>query len=133
MTVTTAVILLGHGSRDPLWSQPMQAMATAISAASPQLPVVCAYLELTLPTAEQASTELLARHPDLARIVLYPVFLGMGSHLREDLPALVESLQAKFPQVQIHITEALGMDGRLIQLVAQSVLQTCQRLDEAQS
>ena len=123
-----AVVLLGHGSRDPIWCQPMQAMAKAIVHAQPELPVVCAYLELCEPTAEHAIGELVQRNPGLRTIVVYPVFLGMGLHLREDLPQLAQTLQQQFPQIQVHFTPALGMDEQLIQLVAASVLKTCATL-----
>ena len=126
-----AVILLGHGSRDPLWSQPMQAMAQAITQARPDMPAVCAFLELCEPTAQQAIAQLLAADAQIEQVVVYPVFLGMGLHLREDLPEIAQSLQQQFPAVAIHFTPALGMDAQLIALVSQSVLQSCAALAEA--
>ena len=48
------IILFAHGSRDPLWRQPIEAVAERIRASAPQVPVRCAYLEAcepSLPTA----------------------------------------------------------------------------------
>lgn len=108
----------------------MQAMAQAISHARPGMPAVCAFLELCEPTAEQAIAQLLATDAQIEQVVIYPVFLGMGLHLREDLPEIEHSLQQQFPGVAIHFTPALGMDAQLIALVCQSVLQSCAALAE---
>ena len=125
---TTAAVLLGHGSRDPIWCQPMQAMAAAIVQARPHIPATCAYLELCEPDAQTAIETLLAQHAGIERVVVYPVFLGMGLHLRDDLPELAQQLQEQFPQLDIHFTPALGMDQQLIELVAQCVVTACERL-----
>ena len=48
-SMTRAVILFGHGSRDPLWRQPMEAVAARLARRRPDVPVRCAYLELEQP------------------------------------------------------------------------------------
>ena len=108
----------------------MQAMAQAIMQARPNLPAQCAFLELCEPTAAQAIEQLLAEHAGIEQVLIYPVFLGMGLHLREDLPEIESALQQQFPGVVIHFTPALGMDAQLIALVSQSVLQSCAALAE---
>ena len=42
-----AIILFAHGSRDPLWHKPIQAVAQRITERDAQELVRCAYLELT--------------------------------------------------------------------------------------
>ena len=42
-------IVFAHGSRDPLWRVPIEAVARHIQSLAPQLHVRCAYLELMLP------------------------------------------------------------------------------------
>ena len=37
-----AIILFGHGSRDPLWRLPMETVAARLRALQPELPVRCA-------------------------------------------------------------------------------------------
>ena len=44
-----AIVLFAHGSRDPLWHRPIQAVADAIALRAPATPVACAYLELSTP------------------------------------------------------------------------------------
>ena len=43
------IILLGHGSRDPLWRRPIEAVAERLEQRHPGVAVSCAYLELEQP------------------------------------------------------------------------------------
>ena len=44
-----AIVLFAHGSRDPLWHRPMQAVAERVALRLPGAKVACAYLELSTP------------------------------------------------------------------------------------
>ena len=86
-----AVILFAHGSRDPLWKRPVEAVAGRLRILRPDARVVCAYLELDAPDLAAATDELVqggARH-----ITVLPMFLGIGRHAREDLPLLLQAVQ----------------------------------------
>lgn len=112
-----AVVLFAHGSRDPLWHKPMEAVAAQLLLAQPQLQVRCAYLELSSPDLASACAELVAT--GVTQITVLPMFLGVGRHAREDLPALLVQLRAQYPQVQFTLKTAVGEDPRLVKLLAQ--------------
>ncbi|MBK9345725.1 MAG: CbiX/SirB N-terminal domain-containing protein [Burkholderiales bacterium] len=111
------VILFGHGSRDPLWHKPIEAVAAQTAALSPDTPVACAYLELSTPDLATAVAGLVERQVRAVRIV--PLFLGVGRHAREDLPVLVAQLRQTYPEVTFTLNKAVGEDSRLVQLLAQ--------------
>lgn len=116
-----AVILFGHGSRDPLWRQPIEAVAQRLAAMQPGLPVRCAYLELDTPDLSTAAAELAgggARH-----VTILPLFLGTGRHAREDLPQLLDRLRASHPQVDFRLLPSVGEDNRVIELLAKIALE----------
>ena len=118
----TGVIVFAHGSRDPLWRKPMEAVAEAIRLRQPQTQVSCAYLELCdpdLPTAVQQMVETGVRH-----IRVLPAFLGVGLHARQDLPELVKSLRQTFPEVAFDLLSTAGEDPRVIALLAELALGT---------
>ena len=46
----SSLILFAHGSRDPLWRDPLERLAAAVRAAMPDRNVECAYLELCAPS-----------------------------------------------------------------------------------
>ncbi|MBX3652759.1 MAG: CbiX/SirB N-terminal domain-containing protein [Ramlibacter sp.] len=109
-------ILFAHGSRDPQWRQPMEAVAQRLRAQRPDAPVRCAYLELTAPDLPTAAAELIAEGARSVRIT--PLFLGTGKHAREDLPVLVEQLRQAHPNVAFSLQAAVGEDPRLLDLIA---------------
>lgn len=120
MTLATelcGVILLGHGSRDPLWRAPIEAVQARVAQAQPQTPCCCAYLELTEPSLAQAADQLIARGVRQLRIT--PMFLGTGKHAREDIPRLVAELQARHPGIAVEVQASVGEDARVTALLAQ--------------
>lgn len=114
------IVLFAHGSRDPQWHQPIQAVQRQIQGLQPDTPVVCAYLELSTPNLAQA-TEMLMK-VGVRAVTIVPLLLGVGKHAREDLPALVVELQAAYPQISMTLRPAVGEDPRLIRLLAEIAL-----------
>lgn len=111
------LVLLAHGSRDPLWRRPVQAVQTRLAEAAPQLAVRCAYLELCAPDLASAVQELQAA--GLERITVVPLFFGAGRHVREDLPRLVQELADANPGLSLRLAPVAGEDARLIALLAE--------------
>lgn len=120
-TVLQGVILLGHGSRDPLWRAPLEAVLARIQQTQPQLPCCCAYLELTAPSFAEAADQLIAQGVRQLRVT--PMFLGTGKHAREDIPRLVADLRARHPDVLIEVQDSVGEDARVTALLAQIATQ----------
>jgi len=117
----TGVVLFAHGSRDPLWRAPMEAVAARVAQAQPDLPVVCAYLELSTPDLATACQQLVDRGARQIRVL--PLFLGVGKHAREDLPLLMDQVRQQHPHTVFTLRSAVGEDPRLLDLLAQLALQ----------
>ena len=115
--VRRAVILFAHGSRDPLWSAPVRAVASRMQQLSPALPVACAYLEFMLPDLAQASDTLISAGANHLTVV--PLFLGVGQHARQDLPRMVASLRSQYPHTEFDLRPAVGEDPRIVALLAE--------------
>lgn len=119
-TPPRGIVLFAHGSRDPLWHRPIEAVAAEIRAQSPHVQVACAYLELSTPDLPTAVGQLV--NDGVEAITIVPMFLGVGKHAREDLPLLVQGLRHNFPQLQLTLQPAVGEDPRLIQMLARIAL-----------
>ena len=115
-----AIILFAHGSRDPLWHKPIQAVAERINQRSPSTVVRCAYLELTEPNLPHVANDLVAEGATSLNVV--PMFLGVGRHAREDLPALIQTLKTAHPAVDINCQPAVGEQDSLLDLLAEIAL-----------
>jgi sirohydrochlorin cobaltochelatase len=114
------IVLFAHGSRDPLWRQPMDAVAERIRTLAPGTLVVCAFLELTSPDLLTAATSLVAQ--GVQHISVVPLFLGVGKHARADLPVLVAQVRDQHPGISLRLQAAVGEDPRLIDLLARIAL-----------
>ena len=117
---TRAIVLFAHGSRDPLWHRPIQAVADAIALRAPATPVACAYLELSTPDLPTVCEGLISQGASALTIV--PMFLGVGKHAREDLPALMTQLRQQWPAIDFQLQAAVGENPRLIALLADIAL-----------
>ena len=111
-----AIILLGHGSRDPRWRRPIEAVAERLLERHRYLSVQCAYLELEQPDLATA-TAMLARE-GAQRITVVPVFLGSGKHARDDLPNLLALLRQVYPGIRFELKPPVGDDPRVLDLLA---------------
>lgn len=116
-----AVILFGHGSRDPLWRLPMETVAARLRTMQPGTPVRCAYLELDQPDLAAAAGDLIAG--GAGHVTIVPMFLGTGRHAREDLPAIVDALRSAHPHVAFVLQKPVGEDGRVLDLIAKIAME----------
>ena len=111
------VILFAHGSRDPLWKRPIEAVAERLAQQQPGQQVACAYLELTTPDLMTVCTDMV--NAGCGAITVVPMFLGQGRHAREDLPLLIAELRERYPALAIYLQPAVGEDERVLTLLAQ--------------
>jgi sirohydrochlorin cobaltochelatase len=116
MTEKSGVILFAHGSRDPLWRLPIDAVAERMRAQKANLPVAVAFLELTEPDLPH-TVELMMKQ-GVAHVRIVPMFLGVGRHAREDLPELVRGLTQAYPQMSFELLPAIGEHPAMTALMA---------------
>lgn len=116
----TAIVLIGHGSRDPLWRVPIETLAQRVSQRSPDMAVSCAYLEWATPDVQQAVEALVSQGH--AHIRLMPLFFGMGKHAREDMPELVKALRDQHPGLELHVMPSAGEQSEVLDLLASLAL-----------
>jgi sirohydrochlorin cobaltochelatase len=114
------LVLLAHGARDPAWATPFEAVAARVRERAPETVVRLAFLELMTPDLAQAVDELV--HLGCARIDVVPAFLGMGGHVRRDVPAQVDQLRQAHPDVVWTLHAALGETPHVIAALAEATL-----------
>jgi sirohydrochlorin cobaltochelatase len=119
------VILLGHGSRTH--EGPGRSLEQLAAWAGDALghPALDAYLSLEQPTLLERLEE--AARAGAERVVVVPLLLAAGAHLREDLPALLNDGRRRFPDLKITQADHLGGRPDLGQVVAARVHQALGR------
>jgi sirohydrochlorin cobaltochelatase len=110
------IVLLGHGSKDPEWSQPFEKIAVSLGKRLPAVPVFLAYLEHG-PSLEEAVAALMAKGAVSIRVI--PLFLGAGGHVKQDLPKLVA--QAKRSDMNLVLEKPIGEQPEVIEAIAAAI------------
>ena len=127
---TQGLILFAHGARDPRWAAPFESVARQIRQQQPQLQLRLAYLELMVPSLQDAGAELCAA--GCRQVDVLPMFLGTGGHLRKDLPPMIERLREVHPSVRWRLHEAVGEQPLVREAMAATALALLAQPDTAQ-
>jgi len=112
----TALILFAHGARDPEWAEPMRRVRASICRDLPRLRVELAFLEFMTPGLRECAEALLA--DGCERIVVLPMFIARGGHLKHDVPRLVDELRRCHPQVSFELMGAIGEAEVILEAMA---------------
>lgn len=112
----TALILFAHGARDPAWADPMRRVRAAVLERAPAARVELAFLEFMSPDLETCATALAGE--GFARIVVVPMFIAQGGHLKKDVPVLVDRLRACHPQVEFTLVPPVGEAEPVVRAMA---------------
>ena len=83
-----------------------------------------AYLELMRPSLDEVFNELSHK---VKAIRVVPVFLGQGSHLREDLPKIVDAARLAHPQLEISLEKPIGEQPAVIEAIAAAIAKPIDR------
>lgn len=116
MNDKNAVVLFGHGARDPEWARPMQRTREHLLALAPDLQVELAFLEFMQPTLEGVIDTLTTQ--GVRRIAVVPMFIAQGGHLKSDVPKLVAEARARHPECEIMQALAVGEADSVIAAMA---------------
>ncbi len=115
------IVLFAHGSRDPAWRAPIEAIAERMRAIDAATRVTCAYLELTEPSLPDAVAALI--EGGASEITVWPMFLGTGRHAREDLPRLLTQLRQQHPQIGFSLRPAIAEHPGVVEVMARTALE----------
>lgn len=99
------IILLAHGSPDPLWKKPFEALYEQAVEFYGSDHSSLAYMELTTPTLEDVVGQL---DQKIKRVAVLPLFFAVGRHLRQDVPAQIDALQNE--HLRIDLLPPIGDD-----------------------
>ena len=114
---SSAVILFAHGAREPEWAQPFESIRDRLRAAG--MPVELAFLEFMSPSLDEAAARLAGKGIDT--VVIVPLFLAQGAHLKRELPAMVEEIRKRHANTEFRVTPALGEAPEIVAAIAEWV------------
>jgi sirohydrochlorin cobaltochelatase len=114
----TAVLLCGHGSRDPDAIAEFE-MAAAALRSRLQHDFATGYLEFARPTIQEGLGQLMAR--GARHILAVPGMLFAASHVKNDLPWEMNSFMAEHPGIDVRLGRDLAIDAKLLTAAAERI------------
>lgn len=121
----SALVLFAHGARDAQWSEPFRAMQKAVASRRPDLTVQLAFLEIMEPALGDCVGRLAAEGH--GRIVIAPLFLAQGGHLKKDLPRLLKELGARHPGTDLSVLPPIGEVTELLDAISDWLVNSAPR------
>jgi sirohydrochlorin ferrochelatase len=102
--MTTGFVVFAHGSSVESANEAVRTVAADLARRGGFEAVEPAFLEGGKPDLSEAIGKLAGR---VERVVVVPYFLTLGLHLQRDLPRLIDTVRARYPDVVIDVTEPL--------------------------
>jgi sirohydrochlorin ferrochelatase len=119
----TGVIVLGHGSRATIGEANKMIFEVADflkeKDSTMLVETAIANRDSGLPGIEEGIIHLLVAGAE--KIVIAPLFLAQGMHVRSGIPAEIDRLRAQYSQITIALAEPLGADPRLADILLERI------------
>jgi sirohydrochlorin cobaltochelatase len=115
----TAVLICGHGSRDPEAVAEFELVAAALRRRLSDFEFATGYLEFARPTIRDGLAALAAR--GARQILAIPGMLFAASHVKNDLPWEMNSFMADNPGIEVRLGRDLAIDAKLLRAAADRV------------
>lgn len=94
-------------------------VARLLAQAAPEYHVEIAHMDLAEPTIEEGFVACVAA--GAREVIVHPFMLSPGRHSRSDIPLLVAQAARQHPGVSARVTEPLGVDPRLVDVILRRV------------
>lgn len=115
----TGIIIVDHGSKRAEANAMLDDVVKMYREVSGAAIVEPAHMELAEPSIEQALVRCVER--GAKRIVVHPYMLSPGRHSTSDIPRMVNEVAESHPEVRVVVTEPLGVDARIGEVIQQRV------------
>jgi sirohydrochlorin cobaltochelatase len=119
--MATALILFAHGARDPEWAQPMRRVQALVRERTAGVVVELAFLEFMAPTLSDCVANLVTG--GATRIVVLPMFIARGGHLKREVPEMMLALRSTYPQVDFSLAAVIGEQDAVVHAMASAAIE----------
>jgi sirohydrochlorin cobaltochelatase len=122
-----AWVLLGHGSRDPLWAKPMEKIKASLERHVPSVRCEIAFMEFGSPSLMDVVGQL--SEQKIEKVKVFPVFLSNGGgHMGRDIPELVSQAKAAFPSIHFSTASAMGEHSIVVEAFVSAIVRTSESM-----
>ena len=134
MHVQEAILLIGHGSRDPEGNREFEDFVRLVSERERdrerdkerEVRIAYAFLEFANPTIDEAIDRLAAE--GATNIKAVPIILLAAGHVKIEIPHLLDEARRRHPQIRIEYGRHLGLHEEIL-----TILHDCLRQAEGEN
>jgi len=113
-----ALLLVGHGSRDPRGAQEFHELVSLVRDHAP-MPVEGGFIELSQPPISECVNNL--RERGEREVSAVPLMLLAAGHAKDDVPATLVREKMTHPDLDFHYGRALGIRPELLELMDERI------------
>lgn len=110
-----AILLVGHGSRDPEGNEELLEFAKTVALQLPDMMVETCFLELTGPTIAEGIA--VCAEKGARRVVLIPIILFAAGHAKIDIPMAIDRARAKYADIEFVYGRPIGVHEKMIEIL----------------
>lgn len=111
----TGIILLSHGSRLPEAQITLRKIIDQVVATGDFEVVEGASLQFNQP--DLPTTIIKVAEMGMERIIVVPLFLYQGMHMKKDIPGIINEHRLIYPDIDIVMTGNIGADPKLVEIL----------------
>jgi sirohydrochlorin cobaltochelatase len=113
-----ALLIVGHGSRDPRGAEEFHELVSLVRARAP-MPVEGGFIELSRPPISECVNNL--RERGAREVSAVPLMLLAAGHAKDDVPATLVREKLTHPDLDFHYGRALGIRPELLELMDERI------------
>jgi sirohydrochlorin cobaltochelatase len=118
MSSEPALLIVGHGSRDPRGAQEFHELVCLVRDHAP-MPVEGGFIELSRPPISECVNNL--RERGAREVSAVPLMLLAAGHAKDDVPATLVREKLTHPDLDFHYGRALGIRPELLELMDERI------------
>jgi sirohydrochlorin cobaltochelatase len=109
-----ALLLAGHGSRDPEGTREFLRLVDVLRAHDPERIIECGFLEFAKPVITEGIERCVARGAHTVAVL--PGMLMAAGHAKNDIPSEIHEARRRYPDVRFHYGRHLHLHSKIIEL-----------------
>ncbi|MEH7505170.1 sirohydrochlorin chelatase [Neobacillus drentensis] len=126
-----AILYIGHGTRSKDGAEEAKSFIQRVMERINVEIQEISFLELTKPGIEEGFLRCVDR--GAMEITVVPLFLLAAGHIKEDIPLALSPLCKKYPDIQVNIKDPFGVQGEILDGIAELVRETVDDLSPQDS
>ncbi|OGI20662.1 MAG: hypothetical protein A3B68_08940 [Candidatus Melainabacteria bacterium RIFCSPHIGHO2_02_FULL_34_12] len=114
-----SLILIAHGSKDPLWQKSFEELNQKLKKDFSKDKINLAFMDLNSPDLDAIILKLYKTGKKKFKVL--PMFMASGRHMEQDIPRQINQIKEKYVEVEIELLKPIGEHPYFYSLLKQII------------